>query len=440
MSKRIDILGFMRGKVPQTTEILRQATGVSRPVLANRLASEPQIVRIGQARRTQYAVRIGESVAVYRINALGKAAILGTLYELSVGWFFDSPDDTILRQGEFRDGYYPDLPWFIQDIRPQGFLGRAFARHYGQLMGFDENPERWSSRQVLQSLATYGDDLTGDLIIGPAMLTRFMLQSQQQLKSISESERPAHFAAMAHDILQGDNPGSSAAGEQPKFTAVIQSTHGKIQHVIVKFSPKTDSAEAQRWRDLLRCEHWAACALHESGLGAARTDIIEADGRVFLQSQRYDRMGDYGRCRQISLAAFDDAYFGSRDNWHNAASRLQHMGMLSASDAERLRTIYGFGLAIRNTDMHFGNMSLIDGADAPLSLAPTYDMLPMYFRPGATGELRTHAADSAIILPEYTDAVHAAMPAVQRFTELMQADQAITLEFRDILTRALVSS
>jgi hypothetical protein len=48
--------------------------------------------------------------------------------------------------------------------------------------------------------------------------------------------------------MNGAIPGSSAGGEQPKFTAYCGE---RSAHVIVKFSPLGDDAVARRWRDIL---------------------------------------------------------------------------------------------------------------------------------------------------------------------------------------------
>ncbi len=90
---------------------------------------------------------------------------------------------------------------------------------------------------------------------------------------------PARQAALGSSL-----PGSSAGGEQPKFSAVRQG-----RAVLVKFSPAGDSPADQRWRDLLLCEALALHTLAEAGIAAAPTEIVQAGGRVFLQSQRFDR-------------------------------------------------------------------------------------------------------------------------------------------------------
>ena len=63
-------------------------------------------------------------------------------------------------------------------------------------------------------------------------------------------------------------------------------------------------------------------------------------------------------------------------------------------DIETVERLYNFGLAIGNTDMHFGNISFFVGRDLPFKLAPAYDMLPMYYAPLSDGTLRNEPLPS----------------------------------------------
>lgn len=68
------------------------------------------------------------------------------------------------------------------------------------------------------------------------------------------TQRAERYAALAHATLAGERAGSSAAGEQPKFTACVADADGSPRHVIVKFSePVEGNPVARRWADLLIC-------------------------------------------------------------------------------------------------------------------------------------------------------------------------------------------
>ena len=182
--------------------------------------------------------------------------------------------------------------------------------------------------------------------------------------------------------------GSSAAGEQPKFTACVEDSDGALRHVIVKFSePVEANPVARRWADLLICEYLANQLLDEHGHASARDELVWSQGRLCLESIRFDRLGAHGRRGFVSLAAWSDAHDGMRDSWPNAAERMQRGGWLDADAVEQINQRWWFGRMIGNTDMHFGNLGFYLDDALPLRLAPSYDMLPMLYRPAANGGL-----------------------------------------------------
>ncbi len=64
------------------------------------------------------------------------------------------------------------------------------------------------------------------------------------------------YGELAKAAAQGEIPGSSAGGEQPKFTAFAMTPDGP-RHVIVKFSEPDQGLVQEFWRDLLLAEHLA---------------------------------------------------------------------------------------------------------------------------------------------------------------------------------------
>ncbi|MEQ1560044.1 MAG: hypothetical protein ABL933_14050 [Methyloglobulus sp.] len=98
---------------------------------------------------------------------------------------------------------------------------------------------------------------------------------------------PISFSQHARSALEaarGETPGSSAGGEQPKFTAYAMTPDGD-RHVIVKFSELEDGSVSERWRDLLLAENLLLETLREGGIPAAKTQIIDHGGqRAFLRS------------------------------------------------------------------------------------------------------------------------------------------------------------
>ena len=290
--------------------------------------------------------------------------------------------------------YFDGLPWLIQDMRPQGFLGRSFAKqHLGQALGSD--PRQWSDDDVLLAITQFGDDLPGSLIVGEAALQRNVQRAGQGLPVAMPNDYPA----LAQAAMQGAVPGSSAGGEQPKFCCLDPEGRSWI----VKFSSADDNPVAQRVRTLLRCEHLALQTLSNAGQPVAHTQLYELDGRVLLAAGRFDRTEPDlwgptpGRIGMVSLESFNAEFVGTVDQWAKTAQRLQDQGLMNAEDAQRLKLWDAFGQLIANTDRHYGNVSLLWNGKR-WALAPCYDMLPMRFMP-VQGEVAPWEWDMEAVQP-----------------------------------------
>lgn len=424
------------GPLPAAT--LAQALGVSQPTISRLLGSAGErVVRIGRARASRYALareiaRAGLRWPLHRIRPDGQPETLGELRALHGDGFHFSPARPLpaLLHGS-ADGLFPGLPWFLDDQRPQGFLGRAFARRVAIDIGAPDDLARWRADDVVLALLRHGDDAPGDLVLGDAALLR-ALRATLATEAIAMSERPARYPALAEAALSGEDVGSSAGGEQPKFTALLRGDAGH-RAVIVKFSERRGTPAAQRWADLLRCEHLAGEVLRAHAIPAAESELLEADGRVFLQSARFDRTPALGRHGLVSLAALDAAHYGhGRIDWWRFAPQLQRDGWLDANDARRLALLGWFGSLIGNSDMHLGNASLLLADTRPLTLAPSYDMLPMALRPAASGEVVARVLDLPPPVPEQQTPWREAAQMALVFWQRAGADAGLSGEIRHI--------
>ena len=411
-----------QGGVVSSAE-LQEVLGVSQPTVSRALApliQSGQVQKVGAARSQRYVLPrtvpgVGREVAVMRVNAQGQASPFARMVPLEGGAFWvDEADGVSARHGS--------LPWFLDDMRPQGFMGRTFAHAHPELqLGGD--PRHWSDDDVLRALTLFGDDLPGNLILGEPAFERFHTLAQRA----SRAESSRDYPQLAEQAMQGTHPGSSAGGEQPKFCTLIAG-----RAVLVKFSPAGDSPADQRLRDLLVCEHLALQTLAQAGLPAARTAVVREAGRVFLESERFDRTPQGGRIGMVSLQVYDAEYVGEMDNWAATANRMAARQLLSAADARSLRLLEAFGVLIANTDRHYGNISLLL-KDDDWALSPTYDMLPMLYAP-VGGELvaRDFASrpmqPTAATLPEWEQARALALA----FWQAAGADERISADFRAI--------
>ncbi len=416
---------MLRTRGALTAVDMARALGVSRPTVSRILSriSARNLVRIGRARASSYALRrqvrhYGSQWPLYSILPSGDSAVVGQLCSIEPNeWYLeqDAPWAS-LRGNDFTTGIYPGFPWFLHDLRPQGFLGRIFARTHAGTLGAPTDPRVWGADDILGALLRYGDDLPGSFVIGDEMLADVRRRMQSAPASIAASDRTSIYPRMAGDILTHQLPGSSAAGEQPKFTACIRDSATEFRHVIVKFSGRSEREEDRRWSDLLIAEDVANHVLASCGIRCAETSVIRAEDRTFLESTRFDRIGEHGRVGLVSLEAFDSAFIGDITNpWIRAADLLQADGCISREDADNLGVLWWFGNMIGNTDMHYGNVSLHIDADRPLTLAPVYDMVPMAYRPGPEGLLPDQVLDFSPPPPTDMDAWHRASAAANEF-------------------------
>lgn len=427
-----------RGGVASAAEL--QATlGVSQPTVSRALATliqSGQVLKVGSTRLQRYVVPrtvsgVGQAVSVMRVDAHGQASTFARMVLLEGGGVWMDEATGVSRK---HDG----LPWFLDDMRPQGFMGRTFAHDHPELQ-LNTHPRDWNNDDVLRALTQFGDDLLGNLIVGDAAFARFHTLPERSSRATSEADYPA----FADQAMQGTVGGSSAGGEQPKF-CTIRNGH----HVLVKFSPAGDSPTDQRTRDLLVCEHLALQTLAKAGVPAAETQLFTVAGRVFLESVRFDRPAldannprGLGRLGMVSLRVFDAEYVGKEDNWASTAVRMRDRNLLSSDDANLLCFLEAFGILIANSDRHYGNISLLRHNTKSMGknngnwkISPIYDMLPMLYAP-IGGELvqRDFAAKgkpqpTSATLPEWPSALALAI----QFWQTAAADTRISTAFRAI--------
>ena len=438
------LFSMLQSSGPLPARALARDLGVSQPTMSRLLAAAgDRVLRIGRARATRYAlardvVRAGHRWPLYRIGADARPALLGELRALAGEGFHFAPERPLpsFLPGDFADGLFPGLPWFLDDQRPQGFLGRAFVRRVAADIGAPDDLLRWRADDVLLGLLRHGHDQPGDLVLGEQALQDALRLALSTDDALAPGERDAHYPRQAEAALRGDAVGSSAAGEQPKFLATLREPGG-LRSLVVKFSERTGVPAGRRWADLLHCERIASDILSKHGITAARSEVFEAGGRVFLESTRFDRTPVRGRRGFVSLAAVDAACHGhGRIDWWRYAAELERDGWIDAADARRLRVLGWFGALIGNSDMHLGNAGLLLVDDRPLALAPAYDMLPMMFRPATSGEVVEREFQVAPPLPEQLAEWTEAAGAAAGFWGAVVDSEDISTPFRGIAGRA----
>ena len=408
------------GGVGTSTE-LQTRLGLSQPTVSRALAAlikQGRLLKVGAARSQKYLLPrhiegVGSQIGIVRVDTQGRVSPFANMVALSGGRFWVNEADGLT---QIHDG----LPWFLDDMRPQGFMGQTFVQNHPEL-SLPVDLRHWNDDHALKAMVLAGDDLPGNLIVGEQALARY-LSGVRQIAVVQQPE--VDYPKLAMLAMQGAQPGSSAGGEQPKFSALING-----QAMLVKFSPSGDAPGDQRSRDLLVCEHLALRTLAAAGLPAAESQIVIAGGRVFMQSRRFDRT-EKGRIGMVSLLAYDAQYVGEMDNWSATAQRMSARQLMTSQDAQQLQLLEAYGLLIANTDRHYGNISFLL-EDDDWRLSPTYDMLPMFYAP-VKGELVDRDFASRKLQPtSHTLAVWPqAKQLAQQFWQSVAADARVSDAFK----------
>lgn len=434
------LIGLLARQPGARAADLAAELGVSGVALHRQLkGAQTDVVTLGKARRTRYALRRAlrgdaADIPVYQIDEAGRAELLAPLTPVR-------PSGTVLPlagsawpvPAESADGLWSGLPYPLQDMRPQGYMGRQFARAEHAALGVPADPTEWSDDDVLHALARTGVDVSGNLLLGDTAYARWMQHKLTAPEPLPAANLGAAYAALAERAVALGVPGSSAAGEFPKFAAQRALPGAATPHVLVKFSGADGSPAVQRWADLLVCEHLALeCAATLEGLQAARSRILQHAGRTFLEVERFDRHGAFGRCPLVCMETVNAEFIGEATNdWPRLAARLVRHNLLSAPHAAAIDSAWWFGRLIANSDMHLGNLSFTPRGGV-FTLAPLYDMLPMLYAPLPGGEVPPRSFEPPTPLPPQRPAWLAACGAAIAFWQRCAGDGRISEAFRQM--------
>lgn len=410
---------------------LTRALGISQSTLSRLIRRLPlDVLVLGRARFTRYAWRrrvdgVEAIVPVYEMpGAPGRPRHVADLHPVA-------PDGFVLESlvPEVASGWHDDLPWFLQELRPSGWLGRQVPALHADLH-LPPHVNDWSSDHLLRFLVERGFDGLGAFVVGAQAYRHAVAVAQAPTSGVRVSDRLVAYAARADAAVQQGVVGSSAGGEQPKFLATRDHQDRQVP-VLVKFSPAARDPVATRRRDLLVCEHLALSTLAEHGHPAARSELLVGETRVYLEVERFDRDGPSRRLGQIALASADAQLVGSSlTSWAESTSALVGRGLLSAEDHRVVRWRQVFGAWIANTDMHLHNLTLRLRGAMIAGVAPAYDMLPMAYAPQGQGELRAVTFAPPPPGAEDADVAAAALEAAVDFWGRVATDARISTEFR----------
>ncbi len=438
-----DVVNLLRAN-PRlgSAELCLRLGGINRSTLMRAIRTlGDSVISCGDTRRTRYAIRRQHygninPIPIYQIDESGNGNEIG---HLSLTYPQGSSIDYLQHfpwplSADMQDGWFEGLPYPVFDMRPQGFLGRNFAKSHALDLGIPDSPEQWTDDHIVQALSIKGHDQPGNLILGQVAYRRF-LQNQAQAgnRFLAESQLPAEYPMLAEKALSQGEAGSSAGGEFPKFTSSRLLNGNKVD-VIVKFSGADDSIAVRRWSDLLICEQIASVIMRQAfGIETVESTIYQFAGRTFLEVVRFDRHGDYGRSGICTLASINVDLLGSTGSWPQKLIALKNISpkdarWISEADIETVTRLWWFGKLIGNTDMHDGNLAFRPG----LKLAPIYDMLPMLYAPNRGGEVPEKTFSPELPLPNEKSSWVVSARAAIKFWEACSVDLGISAGFRNI--------
>lgn len=429
--ERIERISQMLREGPILARETAELMEVSQPTISRLLSRIPNLLPIGDGPKRQYALSRGSEIyPIVKVTKEGEIIPVGEIHLIEPSGAALIPAKNSGMQAEI----YEDVPFFIWDIRPQGYLGRIFISQNEDLK-LPERWEDWKKADLYRTLNSRGDDLVGNLVIGNESLSKLQ---QRKHSIVLATDRKSRYPQLAEQTLQGTHIGSSAGGEQPKFTTLIQDKKN-YEHVIVKFSPPIDSEAGIRWADLLYAEDIALKTLQAAGYSAASSSVLESENRVFLEVKRFDRVGIDGRKGVISIGAIDDEYLGSRRDWSLSSEKLREKKLITEKDKSAAIFLDCFGIHIANTDRHFGNLSFYwEPGKKQLELAPVYDMLPMFYAPSQGNVVnKTYKMQPAAYnqLSAWKDANNLAI----EYWEKVHSDERISETFKSIASDNLKS-
>lgn len=418
---------------PADAQALGARLGVSQPTLSRVLSGmSARLVRIRSGRSISYALRDTtrgfEDIPVYKIDPDGRVVTLGTLVPVRDAGYVMVQTDGVTLHSE-------GLPWWVLDMRPQGFMGRAYAAQHAANLGLPASIQEWSDSHAIRALLAQGHDATGNLLLGNLARERF-LESPARAP-IALGDRAPLYTELSRSAVANDLTWSSAGGEQPKFTAYAETPWG-VGHVIVKFTLPQDNAITQRWRDLLLCEHHALEALASAGFPASQTSVVDGGGdgnkQRFLEVLRFDRVGERGRRGLSSLSAVDNEFAGlAMRAWPEVTAKLAADKHITDAAHRHTCLLYAYGCLIGNTDMHHGNLAFINTHGRPYELAPAFDMLPMAFQPRTGGQIVDTIAPTTLNAAVPPLAWRNALVIARDFLQRVQGDARLSSEFSPCL-------
>lgn len=171
-NKNFEKLIQLLQRKPEKTSALLLALEISQPTFSRLWSMVENGIVLGAGKARQYALRrevpgVVAPIPVFHISEQGKIASIGQLEILQGGFYA-----LTATQGT---GYrlYQGIPYFLRDLRPQGFLGRLEPAKNRDL-DLPADILRWSDEHVLKYVTRRSENAAGNLIVGNESYARYL--------------------------------------------------------------------------------------------------------------------------------------------------------------------------------------------------------------------------------------------------------------------------
>lgn len=390
--------------------------------ILNGRASE--VLKFTEKNATFYAARksingVTGPIPLFQINEQGRGESLGFLEAiLPQGYVLNLKTGGPLNALHFNGGYSEKIPFILESMQPSGFLANKLKN------------QMLSVSSPIEFICAHGMDMPGSIIVGETsylewLRLRHIEPMLEQANLAEEYSKRIESLAESYAIFNGDHP---------KFLAKRMLDGSLTAHVIVKYAI-TKNETFRNDSDLLVAEHLATVALRKNtSVSTPSSRLIYAFEKTFLEIERFDRVGEYGRKESLSMQNIARLIGYSEDNTVVCAQMLLKKGLVSKDTKASIETLYWFNQLIANTKAGLNDV-LMYLDDGMLKCHPAKGVKPSLFKSTAVSSV---IFEPRAPLPNEVEAFRRAYPAAVEFWSSIAKELRVSGEFKAACLEALM--
>ncbi len=293
----------------------------------------------GKARATRYVLlrpyRGIRRILVWRVDDAGKAHKFA---DIRLCW---PQGSCLVYGGKGDEQWFDGLPWYLTDLRPQGFLGRAWGRNLAGQLNLTEDIRLWQEEDVLYALTVFNGEYTGGWLVGEGNYQRWI--TAQRPAAVPLDQKLTRYSTVGKRCSGWRNCGFFLRAASSRDLTCYAQTPSGNKHVLVKFTVPQQTAVSQRWGDLLIAESIAAQILCDGGIHAIESTVLVTSNRqVFLEAERFDCKGNDGRLLCRWKERFQTEFISSPGSWPEAMRHLCEQQFVTHQSVAQTEVIWAF--------------------------------------------------------------------------------------------------